>query len=77
MAVRLKNVGAAVHLYRPAGDPSSLYVDAEQIVEVPGEISAEVDDAYVIGEGDQARAWSKSQWELDKPAPAKRESKES
>lgn len=75
MAVRLKNVGSAVDLYRPAGDPQSLPVDAGQVVEVPGEISGELADAYLIGEGDQARAWPMAQWELDKPAPAPREKK--
>lgn len=68
MAVRLKNVGPAVDLYRPAGDSRSLRVEEGQVVETPGELSGEVDDAYLIGAGDDMRAWSKTRWELDVPA---------
>jgi hypothetical protein len=68
---RFRNIGAAAHVYKPAGDPDSLFVDAGQIVETPGELAPEQPaDAYVVGEGDQARAWPKALWELveDKPA---------
>lgn len=67
MAVRLKNVGPAVDLYRPAGDARSLRVEEGQVVETPGELAGEIDDAYLIGEGDDVRAWPKTRWELDAP----------
>lgn len=59
---RLKNVGEPVHVYAPPGGAHSLFVDAGQIVEVPGEITGEVADAYLIGAGDDVRAWPKGQW---------------
>jgi hypothetical protein len=62
------NIGAPVHLFKPAGDPDELLVEHGQVVEVPGVVVAELDDAYVIGDGDNARAWPMAQWELEKPA---------
>ncbi|MGW4886908.1 hypothetical protein [Streptomyces murinus] len=62
-AVRLRNVGEAVHLYAPPGAPTSLPVDAGQIITVVGPLK-EADDAYVLGEGDTARAYPKSSWAL-------------
>lgn len=61
---RFKNVGGdVVSLYYPAGHPGALRVEADQIVEVPGSVSAETDDAYIVGEGDGARAFGKAQWQ--------------
>ncbi len=59
---RLKNTGDPVHVYAPEGDQRSLLVDTDQIVEVPGEVTEELDDAYIVGHGDDARAWPKSRW---------------
>jgi DNA-binding transcriptional regulator/RsmH inhibitor MraZ len=59
---RLKNTGDPMHVYAPPGAPNSLFVDAGQIIEVPGEITDELDDAYLVGTGDDQRAWSKAQW---------------
>lgn len=70
-AVRLRNVGEAVHLYAPPGSPNSLPVDEGQIITVPGPVE-EIDDAWVCGEGDARRAYPKSQWALEAPARAKK-----
>lgn len=61
------NLGPAVDVYRPAGDPDSLHVDEGQTITVPGDITAELDDAYIVGKGDDARSWSKSRWQLKVP----------
>lgn len=66
--VKLKNLGEAVHVYRPAGDANSLLVEHDQVLEAPGEITEELDDAYIVGAGDDVRAYPKAQWELVKPA---------
>lgn len=69
---KLKNLGGAVDLFRPAGEAESCHVDAGQVVEVPGTVN-EQSDAYVIN----GRAWPKKRWELQTdaptPAPAKAE----
>lgn len=57
-------------------------VEAGKYAEVDGEVTAGLEDdadAYVVGEGDQARAWPKALWELDapkktQPKPAEKES---
>ncbi|MET7479535.1 hypothetical protein ABZT17_34950 [Streptomyces sp. NPDC005648] len=67
-AVRLRNLGEAVHLYAPPGEPNSLPVDAGQIITVPGPLE-EIDDAYVCGEGDAKRAFPKSRWVAEQPPP--------
>ncbi|MGZ0231114.1 hypothetical protein [Streptomyces sp. H49] len=64
-AVRLRNLGEAVHLYAPPDSPSSLPVDGGQVVTVAGPVE-ETDDAYICGEGDEARAFPKSRWALEK-----------
>ncbi|GHA01505.1 hypothetical protein ACFOOM_12110 [Streptomyces echinoruber] len=69
-AVRLRNLGEAVHLYAPPDSPNSLPVDAGQIITVAGPLK-ETDDAYVCGEGDQARAFPKSRWAVEKPSTKK------
>lgn len=69
-AVRLRNLGEAVHLYAPPDSPNSLPVDAGQVVTVAGPLE-ETDDAYICGEGDARRAFPKSRWEVDKPATKK------
>ncbi|MFJ9114480.1 hypothetical protein ACIRJO_02910 [Streptomyces sp. NPDC102394] len=69
-AVRLRNLGEAVHLYAPPGNPNSLPVDAGQIVTVAGPME-ETDDAYLCGEGDHVRAYPKSRWAVEQ-TPAKK-----
>lgn len=69
-AVRLRNLGEAVHLYAPPDSPNSLPVDAGQVVTVAGPLE-ETDDAYLCGEGDDVRAFPKSRWAVDKPATRK------
>ncbi|MGV4984514.1 hypothetical protein ACVB8X_13920 [Streptomyces sp. NRAIS4] len=65
-AVRLRNLGEAVHLYAPPDSPNSLPVDAGQIITVAGPLE-ETDDAYLCGEGDARRAFPKSRWAVEKP----------
>ena len=73
-AVRLRNVGEAVHLYAPPDSPNSLPVDRGQVVTVAGPLE-EIDDAWICGEGDAARAFPKSQWGLEQdPAKTTRKS---
>jgi hypothetical protein len=72
---KLKNTLEPVHLYRPEGDPGSRFVQAGEHVEVP-RISAETEDAYIVGEGDNARAFPKSRWQLVEPTKPRDVSKE-
>ena len=69
-AVRLRNLGEAVHLYAPPDSPNSLLVESGQVVTVAGPLE-DADDAYICGEGDTRRAFPKSRWEVDKPAAKK------
>lgn len=72
-AVRLRNVGEAVHLYAPPDSPNSLPVDEGQVITVPGPLD-ETEDAWVCGQEDAARAFPKSRWTLVEPAKAPRKS---
>lgn len=65
---RFKNVsGDELHMQHAEGPT----VGSGDVVQVDGEITGELADAWLVGEGDQARAWPKVTWELvDKP-PAK------
>lgn len=58
---------------RKEGD-EQFHVEPGDLILVPGDLAKEQpqDDAYIVGEGDGARAWAKAQWELveDKPAKA-------
>lgn len=78
------NLGDDVDHYFPAGHGESLPVTNGQIVDV-GDVNVEDQgDHYVVGEGDDARAWPKSRWELQgaakkdsaSKAPAKETPKE-
>lgn len=62
----------ALSLLGPARHPDSHRVDAGAEVEVKGEITQTTDDAYIVGEGGQARAFSRALWAVveDKPAVA-------
>jgi hypothetical protein len=73
-----------VDLYHPIGHLDSLAIDADQVVDAPGQLvtsrPAPKDgdpapeplptDAYIVANGDEERAWPKALWELveDKPA---------
>lgn len=65
---------APLALIAPARRPDSHSVAAGDEVEVKGDITQTTDDAYIVGEGDQARAYPKALWEVveDKPAVASR-----
>jgi len=76
--VNLKNVsGEPLYLGRPDGRR----VDDGEVIHVEGTIAkSSPDDAYVIGTGDDARAYPKSTWKVtaeksksepDIPAPSK------
>lgn len=69
---KFRNKLDPVHLYAPAGEPTSLFVDTGQVVEVPGE-AKEIDDAHVVGEEDAALAFPTSRWELVVPKKSERE----
>ncbi|MEU0797176.1 hypothetical protein ABZ342_44540 [Amycolatopsis sp. NPDC005961] len=65
-------------MFKPAGEYDAFPVGPEnpEIV-VSGEVAEENEDAYIVGEGDEARAWSKTLWALvtkqkpaEKSAPA-------
>jgi hypothetical protein len=64
---KFRNIGADVHAIKRA-DLGGQLVEAGSDLEVAGDVTGETDDAYIVGEGDSARAWPKSQWELVKPA---------
>lgn len=67
---RFKNVsGDDRHVGRPDGP----VVKAGDVVNVDGEVSEELDDAYIVGDGDDARSWPKSTWELIPEAKKKGE----
>lgn len=62
---RFKNVsGTDLRVGRADGP----LVRASEVTTVEGDAVADLGDAWVIGEGDEARAWPKATWELlDKP----------
>lgn len=71
-AVRLRNLGEAVHLYAPPDSPNSLSVDADQVITVAGPVKEnEAGDAYLCGEGEDVRAFPKSRWAVEAPAAKK------
>ena len=65
---RLKNVsGSDLVLYAVTGEAGSFAVADGEYVEVPGEIANSDDEAadfHLIGDGDAARAWPKSSWQV-------------
>ncbi|MEU8270828.1 hypothetical protein AB0B89_27180 [Sphaerisporangium sp. NPDC049002] len=62
---RFKNKsGDELHIGRADGRR----VDAGEVIEVDGELTEEIDDAYIVGKGDDERAWPKETWELVKEA---------
>jgi hypothetical protein len=60
VTVNLRNVsGEPLNLGRPDGR----LVDVDEVIHVEGDVSKDSpDDAYVIGDGDDARAYPKSLW---------------
>lgn len=65
---RFTNVsGEELLLFARAGQAESFAVPPGGTVEVPGDVTAETDDAVVVGDGDDARAWPAALWELDRP----------
>lgn len=71
------NIGPAVDVYAPAGGSDSLHVDPGQTITVAGDLANEQpEDAYLVGCGDDARAWPHSQWQLaDKTKAAPKSAK--
>lgn len=57
-------------LFAPAGESDSFPVEGGAEVEVAGDVSEETVDAYIVGEGENARAWSKTVWALVDTKPA-------
>lgn len=58
---RFKNISDAdLHVGRADG-PS---VKAGEVTVVDDEVVEEIDDAYIVGEDGDARAWPKATWEL-------------
>lgn len=65
--LKFKNVGPDVNALKRA-DLGGPLVETNGLLEIDGEITEETPDAYIVGDGDNARAWPKAQWELVKPA---------
>jgi hypothetical protein len=66
------NAGADTDLYFPAGHPDSLFVEAGQLVDL-GDLKVEDGgDCWLVGEGDNVRAWSKDRWQKQGSAGAKK-----
>jgi hypothetical protein len=64
MMTKFVNKGESVDHYFPGGHPDSLHVEANQVVDVGDMSVEELDDCYLVGEGDNVRAWPKSRWEM-------------
>lgn len=64
---KFRNVGPDVHAVKRA-DLGGQLVETGSDFEVVGEVAEETEDAYIVGSGDNARAWPKAQWELVKPS---------
>ena len=60
--VNLKNItGEALYLGRPDGRR----IEADEVIHVEGTVAkSSPEDAYVIGTGDDARAYPKSTWKV-------------
>lgn len=68
----LRDDHAPIDLFQPAVKASleSFQVEHGKPVEVVGELAKEqpYDDAYVVVNGNELRAWPKAVWNLEKPA---------
>ena len=61
-SVKLKNVSGEV-LY--VGRPDGKRVDVGEVIEVDGAVAKDgPEDAFLIGEGDDARLWPKAHWDV-------------
>lgn len=56
---------------RNLGRINGLPVKAGDVAVTPGEVTEELPDAYIVGAGDQARAWPKETWQLVKDTAAR------
>lgn len=66
------NAGPDTDLYFPAGHPDSLFVEAGQLVDL-GDLKVEDGgDCWLVGEGDNVRAWSKERWQKQGGSTAKK-----
>jgi hypothetical protein len=59
-------------VFAPPGDYDAFPVNVGEEIEVPGDVSQETEDAYIVGEGDEARAWPKALWALVVPPKEKK-----
>lgn len=58
---------------RRVGRADGPLVEAGKVTSVDGDVTEQTDDAYVVGEGDEARAWPKETWQLlDEPKSSKK-----
>lgn len=66
---RFKNVsGEGRHVGRADGP----LVEAGTVTQVDGDVTEVTDDAYIVGNDEEARAWPKATWELlDEPKSKK------
>jgi hypothetical protein len=65
---RFRNIsGAGMHVGRADGP----LVEAGDVTAVGGDVTQQDGDAYVVGEGEHARAWPKALWELVPEAKSK------
>lgn len=58
------NTGEDVDHYFPGGHPDTLRVENGQVVDVGDATVVEHADCYLVGDGDDVRAWPKSRWQL-------------
>lgn len=58
---RFKNISGED---RRVGRVDGPLVEAGTVTSVDGEVTGQTDDAYIVGEGDEARAWPKQTWQL-------------
>jgi hypothetical protein len=72
------NNGGEVDLYFPAGHPESLHVEAGQVVDLADLKVEDGGDCWLVGEGDNVRAWPKERWgkQGEKKSEAKAEKAE-
>lgn len=58
MSTQLRNTGASPVLF------DDRVVEPDAVIEVSGDLDEELPDAYLIGKGDDARIYPKSQWSV-------------
>lgn len=65
---RFKNISGDP---RRVGRADGPIVGAGDVTAINGDVTEELDDAYIVGSGDDARAWPKVTWELVSEAKPK------